>query len=381
MANNKRNSNIKIKQIEVIENNIKLVEILHFIFQGQILDLDLKEFCLHFGLYQTENQYNTVIKNLITNKIIKTKKLVKTNNNVLIATAPVYNFFGLEGKTTRYSVETVTRNSYTNYIIINKISIDINDDIQAIATFLKNNTTLLSKKRDVESCYKPFNDALTEQGREAKIDALRREEKRKSKLNNIEKVELKNSNGIEYTETLQTLRERDIYVLKTNDKYKLYITDNNSTYTLSNLSDKIGTVIRVLGEQITELDNLSIVVVVKDNPSKKRLERNFTSKYADGLKVHIDKSITKAIKKHNYNFKIDYKLKGSTKKGVYVLENIYKTETLFKTIRIKVEGTNIAYKHNSDLKAQALVEHQQEKKKQSQREEIIEELRREGVIK
>lgn len=381
MANKKRNGNIKIKQNEVIENNIKLIEILFFIFQGQILDLDLKEFCLHFGLYQTENQYNTVIKNLITNKIIKTKKLVKTNNNVLIATAPVYNFFGLEGKTTRYSVETVTRNSYTSYIIINKILLDINDDIQEIARFLINNTTLLSKKRDVESCYKPFNANLTAQGKDAKLDALYREEKRKRKLNNIEKVEIIEKQGIEYTETLQTLRERDIYVLYLNNKYKIYITDNNSTYTLSNLADKIGTVIRILAQQVKteEIETLDILVFARDTASKKRLENNFITKYKNGEKVNIDTAINKSIQKYGCNLQINYKFKIKNTKDVYKLENIYNTG--LKKLRIRVADTAIAYKHNSDLRAQALVEHQQERRRKVQREEIIEELRKEGVIK
>lgn len=381
MANNKRNSKIKIKQNEVIENNIKLIEILFFIFQGQILDLDLKEFCLHFGLYQTENQYNTVIKNLITNKIIKIKKLVKTNNNVLIATAPVYNHFGLEGQTTRYSTETVTRNSYTSYIIINKIPIDINHDIKNIARSLRNNTTLLSKKRDVESCYKPFNSRLTPQGKDAKLDALCREEKRKSKLNNIEKVEIKEIQGIEYTETLQTLRERDIYVFISDNKYKIYITDNNSTYILSNLADKIATTIRVLAQQveIEDIETLDILVFVKDTASKIRLENNFITKYKDGQKINIDTAINKAIKKCNYNLQINYEFKIKNIKDVYKLENTY--NTVLKKIRIKVFDTAIAYKHNSDLKAQALVEHQKERRKKSQREEIIKELRREGVIK
>lgn len=375
MANKK-----KIKQNELIENNIKLVEILYFIFQGQILDIDLKEFCLYFGLYQGENQYNRVIKNLITNDIIKIKKLVNTNNNVLIATAPVYNFFGLEGKTTKYSVETVTRNSYTNYIIMNKINIDINDEIQDIATLLNNNTTLLSKKRDVESCYKPFNKSLTAQGKDAKLDALCKEEKRKSKLKNIEKVDIVELQGIEYTETFQTLKERDIYIFYSNNTLKLYITDNNSTYKLSNLTEKIGIAIRVIAQQL-EVDNietLDILIFVKDTASKTRLENNFITKFKDGEKVNLDIAINKAIQKGNSNLQISYEFKSKNSNNVYKLQNIYQAQP--NKVRIKIVDTAIADKHNSDLKAQALINHQAERREQKQRERIIEELRKEGVI-
>lgn len=381
MANNKPNTKIKIKQNEVIENNIKLIEILFFIFEGQVLDLDLKEFCLKHSLYQTEGQYSSAIKNLISNNIIKIKKLVNTNNNVLIAKAPIYNFFNLEGKTTRYSVETVTRNSYTNYILINKINLDLNDDVQDIVNFLKDNTTLLSKKRDVESCYKAFNPKLSSQGKDAKLDALYREEKRKASLKNIEQVELIERQGIKYTETLQTLRERDIYVTCINNQYKFYITDNNSTYILSNLSNKIGLLIKVLIEQV-EIDNietLDILILVKDSYSKKRLENNFITKYKENEKINIDTAINDAVKKYECSLNIDYTFMFKNTNELYKLQNTYK-DTL-PILRLKIVNTDIAHKHNSDMRAKALVQYQQEKKERTQRGKIIEELKEKGLLR
>lgn len=377
MENNKPKSKIKIKQSEVIENNIKLIEILFYIFKGQILDMDLKEFCLKFKIYQTENQYNIVIKKLITNKILKIKKLVNTNNNVLVAAAPVYNYFNLGGKTTKYSVETVTRNSYLTYILCTRLKVDINKDIKEIVRLLETKTTLLSTKRDVESCYKMFK--LTEQGKVAKKEALYREEKRKIKLKNIEKVELKEVELI-YSETLQTLRERDIYFIKDT----IIITDNNSNYILSNLATKIGAALRILVEQVEvgRLEEIGIVVLVKDKASKIRLENTFITKYKGGQKVKIDEAINKAIKEGGYNLRANYQYKNTTEKGVYELENIYKSYSeMFDKLRIKIENTNIAYKHNSDLKVKGLIEHKKKQKEQSQRAKILQELKEEGLLK
>lgn len=379
MSNIKRESKIKIKQNEMIENNIKLVEIIFYIFKGQVLDIDLKEFCLKFQLYQSEGQYNTVVKNLISNNILKVKKLVNTNNNVLVAKAPVYDYFGMKGKTTKYSIETVTRNSYLNHILCNKFRINIQRDIKDIAEFVEVNTTLLSAKRDVESCYKMFNNKLTKQGEDAKKEALYREEKRKSKLKNIEKVELKEMELI-YKETLQTLRERDIYIVRNS----IVITDNNSNYILSNLSDKIGTAIRVLIEQvkIENLDEINIVVLVKDEASKRRLENNFIMKYKEGKKINIDESINNAIKKGGCRIRADYVYENTTKTGIYELENRYKAhQEVYKKMRIAIKNTDIAYKHNSDLKAQRLIEYKQQQKEKSQRAKIIEELRKQGLLK
>lgn len=375
MAN--KRAEIKKKQIELIENNIKLIEILFYIFKGQILDMDLKEFCLKFKIYQTENQYNIVIKKLITNKILKIKKLVNTNNNVLVAAAPVYNYFNLGGKTTKYSVETVTRNSYLTYILCTRLKVDINKDIKEIVRLLETKTTLLSTKRDVESCYKMFK--LTEQGKVAKKEALYREEKRKIKLKNIEKVELKEVELI-YSETLQTLRERDIYFIKDT----IIITDNNSNYILSNLATKIGAALRILVEQVEvgRLEEIGIVVLVKDKASKIRLENTFITKYKGGQKVKIDEAINKAIKEGGYNLRANYQYKNTTEKGVYELENIYKSYSeMFDKLRIKIENTNIAYKHNSDLKVKGLIEHKKKQKEQSQRAKILQELKEEGLLK
>lgn len=373
MAN--KRSEIKRKQVEMIENNIKFIEILFYIFKGQVLDMDFKEFCLHYKICDTENKYKRVIKNLINLDILKIKKLVNTNNNVLVAKAPVYNFFNQKGKTTRYSVETIIRNSYINYIIINKLKLDfLNDTIETVE-YLENNTTLLSKKRDVQSCYKMYDKYLTHVGQEAKKDALYKEEQRKRKLKNIHKLELEQI-GIPYSETLQTLRERDIFVIKTEDRYKLYIIDNNSTYILSNLAAKIGVVIRVFTEQIqiNMLQNLDIIVLVKNSSSKKRLEENFITKYKNSAKINLDKAINKAIKQSNY--KINYKLIGKSRNGVYVLENTY--NTILNKLRIQIYNTDIAKKHNTDYKTLALVQYKEKQKEQKQREKIIEELRREG---
>lgn len=372
-------SQIKIKQIEMIENNINLIEILFYIFKGQVLDMDLKEFCISNKIYETERQYNNVVKNLITNNILKVKKLVKTNNNVLIAKAPVHNFFGCEGKTTRYSIETVTRNSYLNYILLNGLQLDMQKDMQKILNILENRTTLLSTKRDVESCYKMFNNKLTKNGIEAKKEALYREEKRKSKLKNIEKVELIENMELIYPATLQTLRERDIYFTNR----QIIITDNNSDYILSNLSTKIAIAIKVLVEQveITDFSSIQILVLVKDEASKKRLENNFIMKYSGGTKINIDKSINEAIAKGGSKLRADYSYK--VKKGdTYYLENIYsEVSEMFKKMYVKIENTNIAYKHNSDLKYKGLVEQKKKQKENSMRSQIIEELRAKGLLK
>ena len=88
----KRNTREQIKQskIQAIENNINLVEILHYYFRGQVLEMDLKDFCLRFNVFETERQFQNAIKKLISKDVLKVEKLVNTSNNVVIAKGIVY---------------------------------------------------------------------------------------------------------------------------------------------------------------------------------------------------------------------------------------------------------------------------------------------------
>lgn len=382
MENKKRESKIRLRQDELIEKNIKVMELLYFIFRGQVLDMDLKELCLVLKICSTEGQYRNIIKNLVNGDIVKTTKLVRTENKVIVAKAPVYRYFEQIRKTTKYSVEVVTRNSYMSYILQKRLTILEDEDIEELAERLKNKTTLLAKKRDVLACYQPFMERLTDSGLEAYKDALYNEQKRKKSLKKGEQKsgepeEELEHRGIAYKETLQTLVERDIYVIRTKQGgYKVAMTDNNSEFVFSNLIKKIALIVKIFGLQIEEQEQIDIVVYVKSEASKKRIENNFILKYAGGIKVNLDTAINEAIK--DYNYPIEYKYDGKTETDVHVLIN--ELGTKFKKMKIRIENTNIAYKHNSDLKAQALAEYQREQKEKRQAKKLMEELRKQGVL-
>ena len=375
MANKKPKSNNKIAKNEIIENNVGLVEVLYYIFKGQVLEMDIKEFCIKYQVYQTEKEIDTVIKKLINSNIIKITKLVNTNNNVIVAKAPIYRYFKKEGKTTKYSVETITRNSYINFILSKAWNIKT-DSIKELAEIIEEKTTLLSSKRNVSSCTKIFERKLTSYGASALEDAYIKEELRKVHLKNIEKVEVE-KRGIMINETLQTLRERDIYVIDANTEYKVLIIDNNTDLKLASLSKKIALILRVFMQQIEIQENLEIYVFLKNNVAKEKLKDNFIIKLADGeVKVNLDKSINNELK--GSNLILEYELKKQNN-DMYFLENIYRFETI-KKIRLKLINTDISNKHNAEYKRLRLIEHKKELSKKSIREELLEELRAKGLL-
>lgn len=391
----KTREQIKQSKIQAIENNINLVEILHFYFKGQVLEMDLKDFCLRFNVYETERQFQNAIKKLISKDVLKVEKLVNTSNNVIIAKGIVYTYFGQEGKTTRYSVDTVVKNSYLNYIFQNRTVLDNKLGIEENAQNLARHSTFFATKRDVVSCYNMFYPVLSPEGKVALKDALYTEEKRKVALKNVQKADMEERN-VTYTQTLQTLRERDIYISRVEYKiegegtfwrYKVFILDTNSTFTLSNVASKIALVLNVLYEQLDHqhMDKtVDFIICAKNQETKKKLERNFVTPRKGGkVDVNLDIAINKALhirNKRNY-MEYVYKKKNKSKSGqdIYMLENIYKSmpDKKLKTLRVYVDNIDVAAKHNTDLKTKALLD----KNKEKQRDKLIGELRKQGLLR
>lgn len=376
MAN--KRSEDKIKQAEIIENNLDIIIALIKIFKGQVLNIDLQEFCIAFNICDSSNQYDVLIRKLIKNKLVRIKKLRNTSNNVIIASSPITNYFDINA--VKYSIETVIRNSYITHILKTRYSNAKN--IEVLVEHLQQHTTFLSSKRRVETCYKDFM-RLNEGGKEARLEAIYREEKRKINLkSNNKKLE---DMELVYEHTMQTLRERDIFISKNDNRYKIYIMDNKNTYTLAKVAEKIALVMCLLSFQTDleqeEYETLDVLVLVRNDKAKEKLENNFITKYSGGEKVNVDKMINKKAKSIHNNIKSDFEYSNITKNGVYILKNTYNQYTeAFRKIRIKVENSNTEVKHNSNAKASVLVERRRNLREQEIRNELLAELRAKGLL-
>jgi len=368
----------KIKQVEIIESNMDIMLLLLNIFKGQVLNIDLQELCIALNICEDENEYKGLINKLIKNKLVRLKKFGTTTNNVVIANAPITNYFNINA--IKYSAETVVRNSYMTHIIKTRY---INTDINALIQYLEENTTFLSSKRRVETCYKPFMK-LNENGEEAKLEAIYREEKRKVNLKNMKKDEELVDKELIYEYTMQTLRERDIFIAKNKERYKVYIMDNKNTYTLSKVAEKIALVLCLLSFQtnleLEEYKKLDVLVLVRDEKAKEKLENNFILRYSGGEKINVDKMINEKANKIHNNIKVDFEYQYKNK-DIYVLKNPYNDQTeAFKTLRIKIENADTEKKHNSNMKASALVERKRELREQEIRNKLLAELRAKGLL-
>lgn len=368
----------KIKQVEIIESNMDIMLLLINIFKGQVLNIDLQELCIALSICENENEYKGLINKLIKNKLVRMKKFATTTNNVIIANAPTTNYFHINA--IKYSAETVVRNSYISHIIKTRY---VNSNINDLIKYLEENTTFLSSKRRVETCYKSFMK-LNENGEEARLEAIYREEKRKVNLKNMKKDEELVGKELIYEYTMQTLRERDIFISKEKGRYKVFIMDNKNTYTLSKVAEKIALVLCLLSFQtdleLEEYKKLDVLVLVRNKKAKEKLENNFILKYSGGEKINVDRMINEKAKKIHNNIKADFEYQYKNK-DIYVLKNPYNDQTeAFKMIRIKIENADTEKKHNSNMKASALVERKRELREQEIRNKLLAELRAKGLL-
>lgn len=394
----KTREEIKKSKIQAIENNINLIEILHYYFRGQVLEMDLKDFCLRFNIYETERQFQSAVKKLVSKDVLKIEKLVNTNNNVIIAKGIVYTYFGEEGKTTRYSVDTVVKNSYLNYIFQNRTDLDDKLSIEENARNIAEHSTFFATKRDVMSCYNMFKPYLSPEGEVALGDSLYTEEKRKVALKNVQKADME-ERAITYEQTLQTLRERDIYISRvpyerkgegTFWRYKVFLLDTNSAFTLANISSKIALVLNVLYEHLDHqhMDyTIDFIICAKNEETKKRLERNFvTPRKNREADVNIDKAINKALNVRGTRVYMEYKFKRKAKsKGgqtLHILENIYRPiDKKLQTIRVNVDNIDVGMRHNTELKTKALIDKKAKEGREKQRDMVIDILARNGLLR
>lgn len=389
---------IKKSKIEAIENNINLIEVLYYYFRGQVLEMDLKDFCLKFRIFETERQFQNAIKKLVSKDVLKIEKLVNTENNVVIAKGIVYTYFEQEGKTTRYSPDTVVKNSYLNYIFQNRTDLDDKLGIEENARNIAEHSTFFSTKRDVMSCYNMFMPYLSQEGEVALGDSLYTEEKRKVALKNVKKVDMEERN-ITYLQTLQTLRERDIYISRvlfekkgegTFWRYKVFILDVNSAFTLSNVANKIALVLNVFYKHLEHehMDKtVDFIICAKNEETKKKLERNFiTPRKNRKADVNVDKAINKSLESRTTRVYMEYEFKRKVRsKGgqtLHILENVYRpVDKKLQTIRINVENIGVGTRHNAELKTKALIDKKAKEGREKQRDRIIDILRKNGLLR
>ena len=73
------------REINLIVENLELIKVIMKVFQGQVLYMDLQEFCLRFKVFDTGEAFGYAVEKLIKGKVLKKTIYPNTNYIVLIA--------------------------------------------------------------------------------------------------------------------------------------------------------------------------------------------------------------------------------------------------------------------------------------------------------
>lgn len=419
---------------ELIENNINLIKVLYLIFDGQVLNMDLEEFCIKYGVYKDENQYNVAIDKLMKGKIIKKKTLVNTTNTVIVAKAPVLNYFGINDSI-EYKTLTVRRNVYKLYIIkklLKKITLE-DRTMDEIVGYLRGKTNLLVNRNDAKSNYNFYENHinLSEIGKYKRDLALYKQYLYLSKLPNIEVEKVKepklvsiedeekyNSEDIikhklkycvkeDDSITLQTLRDRGIYTSVRNGEFKFFITDEVNDISYSSLIKKMVLAINTFHQQVKEddlkkLHEVRFAIVVRSEIEENKVKRNFVTKVGKKKRKNSEEvttnnlleSLNKELKKLEHGRLFNYKFIEKTEENDgFIFQNTikpnkddnavggYSAEDDFYNIVINVLNANLEDRISMHKRVEKLVESNIKKQekllKEKLRKEIEEELRTE----
>lgn len=383
------------RENKLITQHLDLIKVMYLIFGGQILNQDLRDFCLRYKIYKSENEYNIAIDTLVKNKILKKDVLLNTAFVVLIAKSCVCRYFGNK-KSIEYSQIKIRENCY-KYIIIKNIIKKQNvlesytlDDVIKV---LEQSSTVLVKKNNAKASYDFFTKYLTldeEVGKSIRDNALYKQYSHISQLPNVTVTEVEKPIEIlNYRTSLGTIRDIGIYTKYHNNKLTFYIADIQDNFICSTVAKKIATVLNTLKEQIdkvehlNKLDSINIIILMRNKNNAIKLNQGFRLNYIDknGAKakkhIFVD-SLNRAIKKQNYNFKLKYKDKELEPQDfIYNLDNTFIAEGF--NLKIQIADCNLdekitMYKRTETL-VKARIEQKEKQLKEKLRKEIEEELR------
>lgn len=383
------------RENKLITQHIDLIKVMYLIFGGQILNQDLKDFCLRYKIHRNENEYNVAIDTLVKSKILKKDILLNTTFVVLIAKSCVCRYFGSK-KSVEYSQIKIRENCY-KYIIIKDIARNkkiletytLNDVINTLEQY----STVLTKKNNAKASYDFFTKYLTldeEVGKSIRDYALYKQYFCIAQLPNVTVVEVEKPKEIlDYKTSLATIRDLGIYTKYYNDTLTLYIADTQDNFICSTVAKKIATVLNTLKEQIdkvehlNKLNNINIVILMRNKNNAIKLNQGFRLNYTDengakAVKHTFVNSLNKAIKKQNYGFKLKYKDKELEPQNfIYNLDNVFMAEGF--NLKIQIIDCNLdekltMYKRTETL-VKARIEQKEKQLKEKLRKEIEEELR------
>lgn len=354
------------REINLIVENLELIKVIMKVFQGQVLYMDLQEFCLRFKVFDTGEAFGYAVEKLIKGKVLKKTIYPNTNYIVLIAKTCVNRYMNNVDDSIDFSSSTVRLNCFKNAVMVkefNRPDCTIDMFISSINHF----STFLHSKNDTESAYNFFNQYL--ELNEIAEKSLKCARYRNSKgLKYVETVGTKEDELLDFKNSFDTFVNRNIYAFYHHNKFTFYILDVSDNLNAEKVGKKIGAVIGTFYEQVEQLslnklDTVEFVVIARDKVRRDKVVGAFRKSYnkehiitsaeakndselgkktlIKAYREYLLDAINMAIKKRFISTpKVKYVDRNKESKDIFMFRNVFETQYGL-NINIKVLDANL----------------------------------------
>lgn len=345
------------REINLIAENLELVKVLMEVFNGQVLCMDLKEFCIKFEIFDTGEAFDYAVEKLIKGKVLKRRIYLDTQYKVIIAKTCVNKYVNGVNDSIDFSARQVRLNCFRNAIMVRAMKRP-SCSLDEFLRLVNYNSTFLNAKYGVESAYKFFNAHLkiNEIGNKSCRCALYRNSKG---LKNVETKGSQDDELVGFTNSFDTFVNKDIYTFHSKNKFTFYILDISDNLNSEKVAKKISSVIGTLYEQIEQLSLLDklgtvdFVVVARDSVRHEKIVNAFRKTYykehvtARGEKKlikayqeHLLEATNTALDKRVNNIKVEYVDRNKESSDIFMFRNTYETQYGL-NVNIKVLNANL----------------------------------------
>lgn len=350
MNDNKEISSKEEREIKAMVENIELIKVIMNVFNGQVLYMDLQDFCINFKVFDTAEGFAYSVEKLIKAKALKRTTYPNTPYVVLVAKTCVNRYINNIDDSIDFSATQVRLNCFKYAMMsraIKRGDLSIDEFIKIINT----HSTFLHSKFDIESGYNFFKRylKLSKTGEQSYKCAMYRNTKG---LKRVKTVGNENDDLISFKNSFATFVNKNIYTYCTNDGFIFCILDVSDNLNSEKVGKKIATVIGTLYEQVEQLSlidklgTVKFVVITRDKVRKDKIVNTFRKSYMKehtitafesesnvGKSVMIKEykeylldAINGAIKKDFVSIKARYTDANKESKDVFVFKNTYNAQ-------------------------------------------------------
>lgn len=389
----KKSKKLTKEEIEVnaIIENLELSKIIMYIFKGQVLELDLKDFCMKYEIFRTEDALEHAIEKMINSKVIKRKAYPGTGNSVIVAKKPLNRFMCKVDDSIDFSINQVKTNSFVNSLILNNIEKPENCTAFKLLNIINYQSTFLHKRNDIEKGYKFFKENFTLQS--IAESSFRCAMYRNTKgLKHIDNEEYSKEDDMEgYTNSFATFVNKNIYTLYKDDTCTFFILDMSDNLNATKIGNSIGFTIGTIYEQIDletllmDFKKVNFRIVTKDEVRREKILDSFRTEYNEehktasgkifeikGYKEHLLDAINRAANKRVNRINVKYQDKNKESKNTIELLNNFSDDCGL-NLNIQVINSNLndrltIHNRTANIKTSRKIKHEAEMKAKYEKE-------------